>query len=189
MLGGAAAHLMPVGRDRAQQRHPDRGQLGGSWPPWSTRVTPDDALLDTTRRASPKHAREMIDLSPWSDGVIFAHQSTGRRVRDRVITRCVGVPSMKRYIWRCVSTDCRVSTRVRYFHARGLPRRIVADWHAFIQPRVDTTPGQKRSARTMCWAQLSRCSVLEQQSPRTLGDEAFDRFWKRWGADVVGSTP
>ncbi len=186
MLGGDAAHLMPVWQGQGYNSGiRDAANLG-----WKLAAVvkghADDALLDTYDVERRKHARAMIDLSTMVGRVI---SPTNRRIaalRDRVIHAASVVPSLKRYI-----LEMRFKPMPRYqqgavFHAEP-PSDTSPTGTLFIQPRVDTREEQNvllddvlgTGFAVLCWS----------NNPRAfLGDEAFDR-WKALGARFVAARP
>ena len=186
MLGGDAAHLMPVWQGQGYNSGiRDAANLG-----WKLAAVvnghADDALLDTYDIERRKHARAMIDLSTLVGRVI---SPTNRRVaalRDRVIHAASVVPSLKRYI-----LEMRFKPMPRYeqgavCHAE--PRSETSPTGTlFIQPRVDTREAQNvllddvlgPGFAVLCWS----------NNPRVfLGDEAFE-LWKALGAKFVVVRP
>jgi 3-(3-hydroxy-phenyl)propionate hydroxylase len=186
MLGGDAAHLMPVWQGQGYNSGiRDAANLG-----WKLAAVvkghADDALLDTYDVERRKHARAMIDLSTMVGRVI---SPTNRRIaglRDRLIHAASVVPSLKRYI-----LEMRFKPMPRYqqgavFHAEP-PSDTSPTGTLFIQPRVDTRDQQNvllddvlgTGFAVLCWS----------NNPRALlGDEAFDR-WKALGAKFVAARP
>jgi 3-(3-hydroxy-phenyl)propionate hydroxylase len=186
MLGGDAAHLMPVWQGQGYNSGiRDAANLG-----WKLAAVvnghADDALLDTYDVERRKHARAMIDLSTMVGRVI---SPTNRRVaalRDRVIHAASVVPSLKRYI-----LEMRFKPMPRYqqgavFHAEP-PTDTSPTGTLFIQPRVDTRDAQNvllddvlgTGFAVLCWSNNLRA---------VLGAEAFDR-WKALGATFVAARP
>jgi 3-(3-hydroxy-phenyl)propionate hydroxylase len=186
MLGGDAAHLMPVWQGQGYNSGiRDAANLG-----WKLAAVVNghagDALLDTYDVERRKHARAMIDLSTMVGRVI---SPTNRRIaalRDRVIHAASVVPSLKRYI-----LEMRFKPMPRYqqgavFHAET-PSDTSPTGTLFIQPRVDTREEQNvllddvlgTGFAVLCWS----------NNPRAfLGDEGFGR-WKALGARFVAARP
>ena len=186
MIGGDAAHLMPVWQGQGYNSGiRDAANLG-----WKLAAVvnghAEDALLDTYDVERRKHARAMIDLSTMVGRVI---SPTNRRVaalRDRVIHAASVVPALKRYV-----LEMRFKPMPRYeqgavFHAE--PRAESSPTGTlFIQPRVDTRDQQNvlldevlgAGFAVLCWS----------NNPRALlGDEVFAR-WKALGARFVAVRP
>jgi 3-(3-hydroxy-phenyl)propionate hydroxylase len=186
MLGGDAAHLMPVWQGQGYNSGiRDAANLG-----WKLAAVVNghasDALLDTYDVERRKHARAMIDLSTMVGRVI---SPTNRRVaslRDRVIHAASVLPSLKRYI-----LEMRFKPMPRYqqgavFYAEP-PSDTSPTGTLFIQPRVDTREAQNvllddvlgTGFAVLCWS----------NNPRAfLGDEAFDR-WKALGTKFIAARP
>ncbi|MBI5735116.1 MAG: bifunctional 3-(3-hydroxy-phenyl)propionate/3-hydroxycinnamic acid hydroxylase, partial [Mycolicibacterium neoaurum] len=137
LLGGDAAHLMPVWQGQGYNSGiRDAANLG-----WKLAAVVNgdagDGLLDSYDAERRKHARAMIDLSTLVGRVISPTNPRVATLRDSVIRGASVVPTLKRYI-----LEMRFKPMPRYdagavVHTASTSA-IPPAGTLFIQPTVDT---------------------------------------------------
>lgn len=186
LLGGDAAHLMPVWQGQGYNSGiRDAANLG-----WKLAAVVNgeaaDALLDSYDAERRKHARAMIDLSTLVGRVISPTNPRVATMRDMVIRAASVVPTLKRYI-----LEMRFKPMPRYdtgavVHTESASA-IPPAGTLFIQPNVDT-----RDTPNMLLDEVlgTGFAVLAwNNNPRTLlGDATFAR-WKELGARLIEVRP
>jgi 3-(3-hydroxy-phenyl)propionate hydroxylase len=186
LLGGDAAHLMPVWQGQGYNSGiRDAANLG-----WKLAAVVNgqagQALLDSYDAERRKHARAMIDLSTLVGRVI---SPTNRRVatlRDKVIRAASVVPTLKRYV-----LEMRFKPMPRYDTGAVVhdanPSPTSPAGTLFIQPRVDT-----RTAQNLLLDEVlgTGFAVLAWNNNvrRLLDADIVDR-WKALGARFVEARP
>ncbi|MCF6389430.1 bifunctional 3-(3-hydroxy-phenyl)propionate/3-hydroxycinnamic acid hydroxylase [Mycobacterium sp. MBM] len=186
LLGGDAAHLMPVWQGQGYNSGiRDAANLG-----WKLAAVVNgeaaDGLLDSYDAERRKHARAMIDLSTLVGRVISPTNPRVATLRDTVIRAASVVPTLKRYI-----LEMRFKPMPRYdtgavVHTESASA-IPPAGTLFIQPNVDT----RDTPNTLLDEVLGTgFAVLAwNNNPRTLlGDNTFAR-WKDLGAKLVEARP
>jgi 3-(3-hydroxy-phenyl)propionate hydroxylase len=186
LLGGDAAHLMPVWQGQGYNSGiRDAANLG-----WKlAAVVNGDAaagLLDSYDAERRKHARAMIDLSTLVGRVISPTNPRIATVRDTVIRAASVVPTLKRYI-----LEMRFKPMPRYdtgavVHS-GVPDATAPTGTLFIQPNVDT-----REATNILLDEVlgTGFAILAwNNNPRALLAEATFAHWKKLGASFIEARP
>jgi 3-(3-hydroxy-phenyl)propionate hydroxylase len=186
LLGGDAAHLMPVWQGQGYNSGiRDAANLG-----WKLAAVVNghagDALLDSYDAERRKHARAMIDLSTLVGRVISPTNSRIATLRDGAIRAASVVPTLKRYV-----LEMRFKPMPRYdtgavVHNEGASATSPSGT-LFIQPHVDT-----RDAENILLDEVlgGGFAVLAwNNNPRALLSAAsFDR-WKALGASFIEARP
>lgn len=186
LLGGDAAHLMPVWQGQGYNSGiRDAANLG-----WKLAAVVNghagDALLESYDIERRKHARAMIDLSTLVGRVISPTNRHVAMLRDKLIRAASVVPTLKRYV-----LEMRFKPMPRYDTGA-----VVHDSPAtstspvgtlFIQPHVDTRTAQNLLLDEVLgngFAVLAWNNNLRE----LLDDEIFAR-WKALGATFVEARP
>lgn len=186
LLGGDAAHLMPVWQGQGYNSGiRDAANLG-----WKLAAVVNgdagDGLLDSYDAERRKHARAMIDLSTLVGRVISPTNPRIATVRDKVIRAASVVPTLKRYV-----LEMRFKPMPRYdtgavVHTES-SSAVPPAGTLFIQPHVDT-----RDTPNILLDEVlgTGFAVLAwNNNPRALlGDVTFAR-WKRLGAKLIEARP
>ncbi|MGW0162814.1 bifunctional 3-(3-hydroxy-phenyl)propionate/3-hydroxycinnamic acid hydroxylase [Mycobacterium sp. NPDC003323] len=186
LLGGDAAHLMPVWQGQGYNSGiRDAANLG-----WKLAAVvngrAEDALLDSYDAERRKHARAMIDLSTLVGRVISPTNRRVATVRDKVIRAASVVPTLKRYV-----LEMRFKPMPRYdtgavVHTESASA-IPPAGTLFIQPHVDT-----RTTHNVLLDEIlgTGFAVLAwNNNPRALlGDETYAR-WKALGTNLIEARP
>lgn len=186
LLGGDAAHLMPVWQGQGYNSGiRDAANLG-----WKLAAVVNgdaaDALLDSYDAERRKHARAMIDLSTLVGRVISPTNPRVASLRDSVIRGASVVPTLKRYI-----LEMRFKPMPRYdagavVHAASTSA-IPPAGTLFIQPTVDTRDSQNILLDEVLGTGFA--VLAWNNNPRALlSDSTFAR-WKDLGAKLIEARP
>lgn len=186
LLGGDAAHLMPVWQGQGYNSGiRDAANLG-----WKlAAVVNGDAaegLLDSYDAERRKHARAMIDLSTLVGRVISPTDPRIATLRDKVIRAASVVPTLKRYV-----LEMRFKPMPRYdtgavVHTES-SSAIPPAGTLFIQPNVDTRDTQNILLDEVLGTGFA--VLAWNNNPRALlGDATFAR-WKKLGANLIEARP
>lgn len=186
LLGGDAAHLMPVWQGQGYNSGiRDAANLG-----WKLAAvvngTTGDALLDSYDAERRKHARAMIDLSTLVGRVISPTDRRVATLRDKVIRAASVVPTLKRYV-----LEMRFKPMPRYdtgavVHTESRSA-VPPAGTLFIQPHVDT-----RSVQNILLDEVlgTGFAVLAwNNNPRALFSDATYTRWKALGANLIEARP
>lgn len=186
LLGGDAAHLMPVWQGQGYNSGiRDAANLG-----WKLAAVvngqADDALLDSYDAERRKHARAMIDLSTLVGRVISPTNRHVATLRDKVIRAASVVPTLKRYV-----LEMRFKPMPRYDTGAVVHNEsasaVPPAGTLFIQPTVDT-----RVAQNVLLDEIlgTGFAVLAwNNNPRALlGEDTYTR-WKTLGANFIEARP
>lgn len=186
MLGGDAAHLMPVWQGQGYNSGiRDAANLG-----WKLAAVVNgdagDGLLDSYDAERRKHARAMIDLSTLVGRVISPTDPRIATLRDKVIRAASVVPTLKRYV-----LEMRFKPMPRYdtgavVHTES-SSAIPPAGTLFIQPNVDTRDTQNILLDEVLGTGFA--VLAWNNNPRALlGDATFAR-WKELGANLIEARP
>lgn len=186
LLGGDAAHLMPVWQGQGYNSGiRDAANLG-----WKLAAVVNgdaaDALLDSYDAERRKHARAMIDLSTLVGRVISPTNPRVASLRDSVIRGASVVPTLKRYI-----LEMRFKPMPRYetgavVHTESASA-IPPAGTLFIQPNVDTRDTQNILLDEVLGTGFA-VLAWNNNPRRLLGDATFAR-WKKLGANLIEARP
>ncbi len=186
LLGGDAAHLMPVWQGQGYNSGiRDAANLG-----WKLAAVvngqADDALLDSYDAERRKHARAMIDLSTLVGRVISPTNRHVATLRDTVIRAASVVPTLKRYV-----LEMRFKPMPRYDTGAVVHNEsasaVPPAGTLFIQPAVDT-----RVAQNVLLDEIlgTGFAVLAwNNNPRALLSEDTYTRWKTLGANFIEARP
>lgn len=186
LLGGDAAHLMPVWQGQGYNSGiRDAANLG-----WKLAAVvngqADDALLDSYDAERRKHARAMIDLSTLVGRVISPTNRHVATLRDRVIRAASVVPTLKRYV-----LEMRFKPMPRYDTGAVVHNEsasaVPPAGTLFIQPAVDT-----RVAQNVLLDEIlgTGFAVLAwNNNPRALLSVDTYTRWKTLGASFIEARP
>ncbi len=186
LLGGDAAHLMPVWQGQGYNSGiRDAANLG-----WKLAAVvngqADDALLDSYDAERRKHARAMIDLSTLVGRVISPTNRHVATLRDKVIRAASVVPTLKRYV-----LEMRFKPMPRYDTGAVVHNEsasaVPPAGTLFIQPAVDT-----RVAQNVLLDEIlgTGFAVLAwNNNPRALLSEDTYTRWKTLGATFIEARP
>lgn len=186
LLGGDAAHLMPVWQGQGYNSGiRDAANLG-----WKLAAVVNgqagDGLLDSYDAERRKHARAMIDLSTLVGRVISPTNRHIATLRDKVIRAASAVPTLKRYV-----LEMRFKPMPRYDTGavvhNGVPAATSPTGTLFIQPRVDT-----RAAGNLLLDDVlgTGFAVLAwNNNPKALLDPSTFARWKALGAKLIEARP
>ncbi len=186
LLGGDAAHLMPVWQGQGYNSGiRDAANLG-----WKLAAVVNgdagDGLLDSYDAERRKHARAMIDLSTLVGRVISPTNPRVATLRDSVIRGASVVPTLKRYI-----LEMRFKPMPRYdagavVHTASTSA-IPPAGTLFIQPTVDTRDTQNVLLDEVLGTGFA--VLAWNNNPRALlSDSTFAR-WKSLGANLIEARP
>ena len=186
LLGGDAAHLMPVWQGQGYNSGiRDAANLG-----WKLAAVVNgdaaDGLLDSYDAERRKHARAMIDLSTLVGRVISPTNPRVATLRDSVIRGASVVPTLKRYI-----LEMRFKPMPRYdagavVHTASTSA-IPPAGTLFIQPTVDTRDSQNVLLDEVLGTGFA--VLAWNNNPRALlSDSTFAR-WKSLGANLIEARP
>ena len=186
LLGGDAAHLMPVWQGQGYNSGiRDAANLG-----WKLAAVvkgeAGDGLLDSYDAERRKHARAMIDLSTLVGRVISPTNPRIATLRDKVIRAASVVPTLKRYV-----LEMRFKPMPRYdtgavVHTASASE-IPPAGTLFIQPNVDTRDSQNVLLDEILGTGFA--VLAWNNNPRALlGDATFAR-WKNLGASLIEARP
>ena len=186
LLGGDAAHLMPVWQGQGYNSGiRDAANLG-----WKLAAVvkgeAGDGLLDSYDAERRKHARAMIDLSTLVGRVISPTNPRIATLRDTVIRAASVVPTLKRYV-----LEMRFKPMPRYdtgavVHTASASE-IPPAGTLFIQPNVDTRDSQNVLLDEILGTGFA--VLAWNNNPRALlGDATFAR-WKNLGASLIEARP
>lgn len=186
LLGGDAAHLMPVWQGQGYNSGiRDAANLG-----WKLAAVVNgeaaDALLDSYDAERRKHARAMIDLSTLVGRVISPTNPRVATLRDTVIRGASVVPTLKRYI-----LEMRFKPMPRYdtgavVHTESASA-IPPAGTLFIQPNVDTRTTQNILLDEVLGTGFA--VLAWNNNPRTLLDDTTFARWKSLGASFIEARP
>lgn len=186
LLGGDAAHLMPVWQGQGYNSGiRDAANLG-----WKLAAVVNgdaaDGLLDSYDTERRKHARAMIDLSTLVGRVISPTNPRVATLRDKVIRGASVVPTLKRYI-----LEMRFKPMPRYdtgavVHTESASA-IPPAGTLFIQPNVDTRDTQNILLDEVLGTGFA-VLAWNNNPRRLLGDATFAR-WKKLGANLIEARP
>lgn len=186
LLGGDAAHLMPVWQGQGYNSGiRDAANLGWKL---ATVVNGDagDGLLDSYDAERRKHARAMIDLSTLVGRVISPTDPRIATLRDKVIRAASVVPTLKRYV-----LEMRFKPMPRYDTGavvhNGVPTPTTPTGTLFIQPNVDTRDRQNVLLDEVLGTGFA--VLAWNNNPRTLLGESTSAHWKRLGASLIEVRP
>ncbi|WP_395310661.1 bifunctional 3-(3-hydroxy-phenyl)propionate/3-hydroxycinnamic acid hydroxylase [Mycobacterium sp. AMU20-3851] len=186
LLGGDAAHLMPVWQGQGYNSGiRDAANLG-----WKLAAVvkgeATDGLLDSYDAERRKHARAMIDLSTLVGRVISPTNPRVATLRDKVIRGASVVPTLKRYV-----LEMRFKPMPRYDTGAvvhdGEPAAGSPTGTLFIQPNVDTRTAQNVLLDDVLGTGFA--VLAWNNNPRALlGDDIAAR-WKALGAKLIEVRP
>ena len=186
LLGGDAAHLMPVWQGQGYNSGiRDAANLG-----WKLAAVvngqADDALLDSYDAERRKHARAMIDLSTLVGRVISPTNRHVATLRDRVIRAASVVPTLKRYV-----LEMRFKPMPRYDTGAVVHNEsasaVPPAGTLFIQPAVDTRVAQNVLLDEILGAGFA--VLAWNNNPRALLSEDTYTRWKTLGANFIEARP
>lgn len=186
LLGGDAAHLMPVWQGQGYNSGiRDAANLGWKLAAVVSGVA-GDGLLDSYDAERRKHARAMIDLSTLVGRVI---SPTNRRVatlRDKVIRAASVVPTLKRYV-----LEMRFKPMPRYDTGAVVHNQsasaVPPAGTLFIQPHVDTRAVQNVLLDDILGTGFA--VLAWNNNPRALLGESVYERWKSLGANLIEARP
>lgn len=186
LLGGDAAHLMPVWQGQGYNSGiRDAANLG-----WKLAAVVNghagDGLLESYDAERRKHARAMIDLSTLVGRVISPTNRHVATLRDKLIRAASVVPTLKRYV-----LEMRFKPMPRYdtgavVHTESASA-VPPAGTLFIQPHVDTRTAQNLLLDEVLgtgFAVLAWNNNLRE----LLDEETFER-WKVMGAKLIEARP
>ncbi len=186
LLGGDAAHLMPVWQGQGYNSGiRDAANLG-----WKLAAVvngqADDALLDSYDAERRKHARAMIDLSTLVGRVISPTNRHVATLRDKVIRAASVVPTLKRYV-----LEMRFKPMPRYDTGAVVHNEsasaVPPAGTLFIQPAVDTRVAQNVLLDEILGAGFA--VLAWNNNPRALLSEDTYTRWKTLGANFIEARP
>ncbi|WP_241473944.1 bifunctional 3-(3-hydroxy-phenyl)propionate/3-hydroxycinnamic acid hydroxylase [Mycolicibacterium neoaurum] len=186
LLGGDAAHLMPVWQGQGYNSGiRDAANLG-----WKLAAVvngqADDALLDSYDAERRKHARAMIDLSTLVGRVISPTNRHVATLRDKVIRAASVVPTLKRYV-----LEMRFKPMPRYDTGAVVHNEsasaVPPAGTLFIQPAVDTRVAQNVLLDEILGAGFA--VLAWNNNPRALLSEDTYTRWKTLGATFIEARP
>lgn len=186
LLGGDAAHLMPVWQGQGYNSGiRDAANLG-----WKLAAVVNgdagDGLLDSYDAERRKHARAMIDLSTLVGRVISPTNPRIATLRDKVIRAASVVPTLKRYV-----LEMRFKPMPRYdtgavVHTES-SSAVPPAGTLFIQPHVDTRDTQNILLDEVLGTGFA--VLAWNNNPRALLGEATFARWKKLGANLIEARP
>jgi 3-(3-hydroxy-phenyl)propionate hydroxylase len=186
LLGGDAAHLMPVWQGQGYNSGiRDAANLG-----WKLAAVVNghagDALLESYDAERRKHARAMIDLSTLVGRVISPTNRHVATLRDKLIRAASVVPTLKRYV-----LEMRFKPMPRYdtgavVHTESASA-VPPAGTLFIQPHVDTRTEQNLLLDEVLGTGFA--VLAWNNSLRELLDEATFERWKALGAKLIEARP
>ncbi|MEN4474423.1 bifunctional 3-(3-hydroxy-phenyl)propionate/3-hydroxycinnamic acid hydroxylase [Mycolicibacterium cosmeticum] len=186
LLGGDAAHLMPVWQGQGYNSGiRDAANLG-----WKLAAVVGgrarDTLLDSYDTERRKHARAMIDLSTLVGRVISPTNRQVATVRDTVIRAASVVPTLKRYV-----LEMRFKPMPRYDAGAVVhdadPRSTSPAGTLFIQPHVDTRTAQNVLLDDVLGTGFA-VLAWNNNLRRLLDADVFGR-WKALGTKFIEARP
>lgn len=186
LLGGDAAHLMPVWQGQGYNSGiRDAANLG-----WKLAAVVNghagDGLLESYDAERRKHARAMIDLSTLVGRVISPTNRHVATLRDKLIRAASVVPTLKRYV-----LEMRFKPMPRYdtgavVHTESASA-VPPVGTLFIQPRVDTRTEQNLLLDEVLGTGFA--VLAWNNSLRELLDDATFARWKALGAKLIEARP
>ncbi|CDO06188.1 3-(3-hydroxyphenyl)propionate hydroxylase [Mycolicibacterium cosmeticum] len=186
LLGGDAAHLMPVWQGQGYNSGiRDAANLG-----WKLAAVVNgrarDTLLDSYDTERRKHARAMIDLSTLVGRVISPTNRQVAAVRDTVIRAASVVPTLKRYV-----LEMRFKPMPRYDAGAVVhdadPGSTSPAGTLFIQPHVDTRTAQNVLLDDVLGTGFA-VLAWNNNLRRLLDADVFGR-WKALGTRFIEARP
>ncbi len=186
LLGGDAAHLMPVWQGQGYNSGiRDAANLG-----WKLAAVVNghagDGLLESYDAERRKHARAMIDLSTLVGRVISPTNRHVATLRDKLIRAASVVPTLKRYV-----LEMRFKPMPRYDTGAVVhdanPTPTSPTGTLFIQPHVDTRTEQNLLLDEVLGTGFA--VLAWNNSLRELLDDATFARWKALGAKLIEARP